>query len=788
MADPSRGGVSFAGDLYGVWRDTRQLVLAAQIAAIYAAVLIPFKVGIPIIPGFLELRPANAIPVVASLLFGPAAAWGAAFGNLIGDLFGTLGPGSLFGLLGNFLYGYVPYRLWGRLGPLSSGRPPEPRSPRQILEYALICILASLACAGTIGWGLDVMGLLPFQVLAPAIFINNMLMASVLGPPLLLFLYPRVVRWGLLYAGGPRDRNDGRVRRSAPAQAQQAPDGPRITICDLRFTYRSAAHQALHGLSLSVKAGTLTMVLGGSGAGKSTLCYCLNGLIPHYLTGELSGTVLIDGRDTRQATVSQHARSIGLLFQDFEAQLVSTNVERELAFTLGNLCSDLSREAIAARITDTLRLLGLDDYRARDPFSLSGGERQRLAIASVLAPRPPVLVLDDPTTDLDPAGRAELYALLRKLVETGATVVLTDHETEDVGLADHVCVLSQGGLVWDGRPDRLLRRPALMEHCDIHPPPLSAFFTRLGYGDELPLTPEEAVTLLAGKNVQIEEPTVPSAIMAPVAPVVVETRAVEFAYPSGGLGDRMVLDRVDLTVGQGEFIAIIGPNGSGKTTLAKLCKGLLAPTRGEVRIHGEDTRRMAAGRLASAVGYVFQNPDHQIFADTVSEEIAFGPRNLGVPADDVAERVREALAVVGLDRPGIADADPFSLTKGDRQRVAVASVLATRPDILIFDEPTTGLDYREIRGMMALLGRLNRAGHTIVMITHLMWVAAEYAARCVVMQAGRIVADDRTRAVFAQPERMEPLGLRVPQIPRFTQYYGRTLLTGEELEAYFRIA
>ena len=274
----------------------------------------------------------------------------------------------------------------------------------------------------------------------------------------------------------------------------------------------------------------------------------------------------------------------------------------------------------------------------------------------------------------------------------------------------------------------------------------------------------------------------------PVARVVIEARSVEFVYPSGVPGGRPALDRVDLTVRQGECIAIVGANGSGKTTLAKLFKGLLVPTRGEVRIHGEDTRRMTAGRLAAAVGYVFQNPDHQIFADTVFEEVAFGPRNLGVPSHDVPERVREALEAVGLERPGIADADPFSLTKGDRQRVAVASVLATRPDILIFDEPTTGLDYREIRGMMALLGRLNRAGHTIVMITHLMWVAAEYAARCVVMQAGRIVADDRTRAVFAQPERMEPLGLRVPQIPRFTQYYGRTLLTGEELEAYFRIA
>src|SRR5439155_466118 len=218
-------------------------------------------------------------------------AWGAAFGNVIGDLFGTLGPGSLFGLLGNFLYGYVPYRLWGRLGALSSGRPPEPRSPRQILEYALICILASLACAGTIGWGLDVMRLLPFQVLAPVIFLNNVLMSSLLGPPLLLFLYPRVARCGLLYADGPHDRKATWVDSPVPAQAQPAPDAPRMLIRDLHFTYRNGAHPALHGLSLSVKAGTLSAVLGGSGAGKSTLCYCLNGLIPHYLPGEFSGTV-----------------------------------------------------------------------------------------------------------------------------------------------------------------------------------------------------------------------------------------------------------------------------------------------------------------------------------------------------------------------------------------------------------------------------------------------------------------------------------------------------------------
>ena len=773
------------GELFEVWKDTRLIVLAAQVAAIYAAVLIPFKVGIPIIPGFVELRPANAIPVVASLLFGPAAAWGAAFGNLIGDLFGTLGPGSLFGFFGNFLLGYLPYRLWGRLGPLSSGRPPELRSPRQLLEFVVICVVASLACAGTIGWGLDVMHLLPFQVLAPAIFINNVVMSSLLGPPLMLFLYPRVARWGLLYADMRRDWTGARGFRADPACEPLSVGSSDITVRALRFTYRGASRPALHGLSLTLKPGTMTVILGGSGAGKSTLCYCLNGLIPHYMEGDWDGTVLVGGHDSRHRTVWQSARSVGLLFQDFEAQLVSTNVERELAFTLRNLCPNLSHNEIVAHVTATLALVGLEGDRRRDPLSLSGGERQRLAIASVLAPRPSVLVLDDPTTDLDPAGRAALYALLRKLQAEGTMVVMTDHDTEEAVLADHMCLLSEGGLVWDGDARRLLRRPALMEQCGVRPLPLPVFFARLGYREDLPLTPDEAVALLKNKTVRIDATAVEASSPETASPPVLEARAVGFAYSSGS---GSALDRIDLTIRQGEFVAVIGENGSGKTTLAKLFKGLLVPTRGEVLVHGQDTRRMTAGRLAATIGYVFQNPDHQIFADTVYEEVAFGPRNLGTPAVEIPERVREALEAVGLDRPDVSTADPFSLTKGDRQRVAVASVLATRPGILIFDEPTTGLDYREIHGMMGLIRRLNQAGYTIVMITHLMWVAAEYAARCVVMQEGRIVADARTRAVFAQPERLDQLGLRLPQIPRFTQHYDRTLLTPEELATCFRIA
>ena len=778
------------GELLEVWRDTRQIVLTAQIAAIYAAVLIPFKVGIPIIPGFVELRPANALPIVASLLFGPAAAWGAAIGNLIGDLFGTLGPGSLFGMIGNFVYAYLPYRFWGRLGPLSSGQSPALRSFRQILEYLILCALASLACAVTIGWGLDLMHLLPFQVLAPAIFLNNLLMSAVLGPPLLRFLYPRVARWGLLYSDSKNDRVKGPrlIHEATTDRPTITPsEGHEITIRDLRFSYRDATRPALHGISLSLKAGSMTLILGGAGSGKSTLCYCLNGLIPHHLHGELTGTVLIGGRDSRHWTVPQHARAVGLLFQDFESQLVSTNVEQELAFTLTNLCPDLTPQEIAARSTETLAQVGLEDFRRRDPFTLSGGERQRLAIASILSPRPPVLVLDDPTTDLDPAGRAALYVLLRELRKKNTTVVVTDRDADEAAPTDHLCLLADGGLVWDSPATGLLRNPAHMERCGVRPGSLAAFFRKVGYHDNLPLTPDEAVALLKGKTVRMTAPEAPTPTVEQPGPPVIEVSGVEFAYPSGASDGRQALDRINLMIGRGEFVALVGQNGSGKTSLAKLLNGLLSPSRGVVRVHRQDTRRMKAAQLATAVGYVFQNPDHQIFADTVHEEIAFGPRNLGVPAVEIPGRVREALTAVGLDRPEIETADPFSLTKGDRQRVAVASVLATRPDILIFDEPTTGLDYREIRGMMGLIQQLNLAGHTIVMITHCMWVVAEYAARCVVMHRGRIVEDGPTRRIFAQAERLEQLGLRLPPIPDFSRRFGQTLLTFEELAACLRI-
>jgi energy-coupling factor transport system ATP-binding protein len=257
---------------------------------------------------------------------------------------------------------------------------------------------------------------------------------------------------------------------------------------------------------------------------------------------------------------------------------------------------------------------------------------------------------------------------------------------------------------------------------------------------------------------------------------IIEVNDLEYVYP----GNIKALDNISMEIRQGEFLAIIGQNGSGKTTLVKHFNGLLKPSKGEVRVAGEDTKGKHVSELGKIVGYVFQNPDHQIFADTVEEEVAFGPNNLGIPREKIPLFVEEALKDVGLE--GYEKCDPFSLTKGERQRVAIASILAARPHMLILDEPTTGLDYREQKSIMELLESLNRKGHTIIIITHSLWVVAEYAKRVLVLHKGKIMLDDQTRKVLSQEEKLANSFLRLPEIIRLSNRMGKTLLSVEEFK------
>jgi cobalt transport protein ATP-binding subunit len=556
---------------------------------------------------------------------------------------------------------------------------------------------------------------------------------------------------------------------------------PAVSIRDLAYTYRGQKEPALDGVSLDVAQGEFIVIMGHSGAGKSTLCTSLNGLIPHFFRGRMQGEVLIEGRSTREGKVGEFAKDVGLVFQDFEAQLFSTNVALEVAFGPENF--EVEREEMARRVRSVLSQVRLEGFEDRQPATLSGGQKQRLAIASVLAMEPKILCLDEPTTDLDPIGKLGIFEIAEDLKNRDdVTLIVVEHETEETLDADRIVVLRDGKIVTDRPAREVLRDVALLEDSRIMPLGITRFFREMGLWEaQLPLTPRQGVEEFKRRGWRVSPERHRELVEADEArergygEPLIEVEGLSHRYPNGVVA----LEGVDLEVRRGEFLAVLGQNGSGKTTLVKHFNGLLGPTEGSVRVEGEETVEQGIRRLGQRVGYVFQNPDHQIFSDTVFEEVAFGPKVRGFEEDEIKERVSEALAAVGLE--GREEEDPFGMTKGERQRVAVASVLAVRPEVLILDEPTTGLDYAEQRSMMDLVRRLNEAGSTIIAVTHTMWVVAEYAHRAVVMKDGRVALSGTVREVFAQEEKLREAALRPPHVVSLGNSLGHTVLSAEEM-------
>src|SRR5829696_5758637 len=556
---------------------------------------------------------------------------------------------------------------------------------------------------------------------------------------------------------------------------------PAVSIRDLAYTYRGQKGPALHGVSLDVAQGEFVVIMGHSGAGKSTLCTSLNGLIPHFFRGRMQGEVLIEGRSTREGKVGEFAKDVGLVFQDFEAQLFSTNVALEVAFGPENF--EVDREEMVRRVKSVLSQVKLEGFEGRQPATLSGGQKQRLAIASVLAMEPSILCLDEPTTDLDPIGKLGIFEIAEELKDRDdVTLIVVEHETEETLDADRIVVLQDGKIVADRPAREVLRDVDLLEESSVMPLQVTRFFheMRLWQG-QLPLTPEEGVAEFKRRGWRVDPGRHKELVEADVkgeegyGEPVIEVEGLTYRYPNGVVA----LEGVDLTVRRGEFLAVLGQNGSGKTTLVKHFNGLLKPTEGSVRVGGEETKEQGLRQLGQRVGYVFQNPDHQIFSDTVFDEVAFGPKIRETEESEIDERVEEALAAVSLE--GRGDEDPFGLTKGERQRVAVASVLAVRPEVLILDEPTTGLDYAEQRSMMDLVRSLNEAGSTIIAVTHTMWVVAEYAHRAVVVRDGKIALQGTVREVFAEVDELRNASLRSPHIVEFGNALGYPVLSVEEM-------
>lgn len=552
-----------------------------------------------------------------------------------------------------------------------------------------------------------------------------------------------------------------------------------VRINGVGFTYRRGKQPALRGIDLSVEEGELVIVMGASGSGKSTLLGCVNGLIPNFLRGTMDGSVQTGGVSTARSTVAAMASRAGLVFQDFETQLISTSVYQEVAFGPENL--GVAPGEISRRIDDCLRRVGLSGFEEREPATLSGGQKQRLAIASVLAMNPVVLCMDEPTTDLDPVGKEAVMQIASDLRSERRTMIIAEHETEVALDADWIVVLKEGRIALEGSPTKVFSQVARLLEFGIQPPQITEFFAATDVGPLV--THLSEAEQVYRRRFSVHQEAYAARLRAEalseeqLGEPVIELRDVTHRYPTG----LAALKGVNLSIRQGDFVAVAGQNGSGKTTLVRHFNGLLVPTEGEVLINRRGVQSYSIQELARTVGYVFQNPDHQIVSETVAEEIAFTPGLLGWEPEQVQSSVVEALQAVSLQ--GYEREDPFSLAKGERQRVAVASVLAARPSVIILDEPTTGLDYREQRAMMDLVKRLNEAGHTIIIVTHTMWVIAEYARRVVVMKDGDIWLDGPTREVLGKEEGLKEASLRPPGIVALGNRLGVTVRSVEELLA-----
>lgn len=556
-----------------------------------------------------------------------------------------------------------------------------------------------------------------------------------------------------------------------------------VSIKDLSFRYKDQKDEkAIKDINLDIEKGQFVVIMGPSGAGKSTLANCLNGLIPHFVRGQYEGQVHINGKNAKDFTVSKMAKEIGLVFQDFESQLFSTNTRLEIAFGPENF--QVEREEIQRRIDKVLKTVKLEGFEDRQPSTLSGGQKQRLAIGSVLASHPNIICMDEPTTDLDPVGKLGIFTIAKELHEDkDLTLIIIEHETEEALNADRLIIMENGQIIRDGKPQELLKDVKLADTIGIMALQIPKYFSKVTSLKEqdLPLTPQEGYDKFKSLGVEIDDNKYNELLQMDrdreknYGDILIEVKDLEHKYPNG----KKALRGANLQVREGEFLAVLGHNGSGKTTLVKHLNGLLTPTGGNVIVKGKDTKSTTIFEIGKEVGYVFQNPDHQIFADTVYEEVAFSPKIRGCSKEEIDKRVKEALKSVDME--GYETEDPFSLTKGERQRIAVASVLSARPKVIILDEPTTGLDFKEQRQMMELVKKLNEDGHTIIMITHTMWVVSEYAHRVAVVKDGEITMYGNTREVFKKEEELLDSYLKTPHIVNLSNRLGKTVLSIEEM-------
>lgn len=570
------------------------------------------------------------------------------------------------------------------------------------------------------------------------------------------------------------------------------------------FSYDGAV-SALDGVDLNIEDGEFFCILGGNGSGKSTFAKHLNALLQPD-----AGTVCVNGMDASDPELVYDIRSTaGMVFQNPDDQLVATLVEDDVAFGPENL--GVPSAQIARRVREALKGVGLVGFEHHETHALSGGQKQRVALAGVLAMEPRVLILDEAASMLDPRGRKGLMKACRALHDRGMTIVMITHFMEEAAEADRIAVFQAGRVAMLGTPEEILTRADELAELNLDMPascrlgmalrakgaPVHAQVREVDMVAEVAQTyAERSGADIAGQSsvsqLEIADGTVPVDNEDNASEPVIELARVSYSYSlsprerrrwhkrsaTAGKSNKQALwgndpsspwalRDVSLTVRRGEFLGLAGHTGSGKSTLVQHLNGLIRPQEGSVCALGLDlSNKKDAAAVKAKVGVVFQYPERQLFAETVAQDVAFGPHNLGLSQAEVARRVETSLSRVGLDLSTVGDKSPFELSGGQQRRVAFAGVLAMEPEVLVLDEPMAGLDPAARRDFLGLIDRLHRDGLTVVMVSHSMDDLANCCDRIVVMNEGAVFAEGTPAQVFAHADELKSIGLGVPAAQR----------------------
>ena len=541
-----------------------------------------------------------------------------------------------------------------------------------------------------------------------------------------------------------------------------------IAFHNFGFQYYEQSEPTLYDINLEIHKGEKILIAGPSGSGKSTLGNCLNGLIPNAYRGTITGSLTVDGIDTKNASLFDLSQKVGTVLQDSDGQFIGLSVAEDIAFALENDC--IPQEEMKERVKKISQIVDIEHRLENNPHDLSGGQKQRVSLAGVMVGDADILLFDEPLANLDPKTGKVAIELIDEICDSGKTVIIIEHRIEDVLHCpiDRMILISDGRIVADDTPDNMLARNILTEHGIREPLYLTAC-RYAGIDITADMKPASLNTLdmsrCAEKLLKWHESN-PDMAEEPERKPLLEINNITYSYD----GKVTVLNHVSATVNEGEMISIVGKNGAGKSTLAHILTGFIVPDSGSVVMNGTDLSQFTVSERAEYIGIVLQNPNQMISQTMIYDEIALGLRIRKVPEPEIEERVMRIMKICGIDE--FRNWPIAALSFGQKKRVTIASILVLNPKVLILDEPTAGQDYRHYSEIMEFLKELNEKGQTIILITHDMHLMLEYTGRAIVLCESEKLADQKAYEVLCDPDLSERANLKETSLFELAQKAG----------------